>query len=200
MRWPVKSIIVGLMGPETAHLQKRWKIGTPAQRRRLVDVMIVITDTKMRTMNTNVEFIICALMIIFIVKILGQRSVKKMRLIDANKVEIGFDELCQSPYFKSDVNAKHGAETLMDLCVRSDSHKPNTIDPEALPIVQELRKELERVTRERDAAIRDLKECAVENYMECNYCKNEIKKYVSEICRNCNDGSNFEHRGEGNRS
>ena len=123
-----------------------------------------------------------------------------MRLIDANKVEIGFDELCQSPYFKSDVNAKHGAETLMDLCFRSDSHKPNTIDPETLPIVQELRKELERVTRERDAAIRDLKECAVENYMECNYCKNEIKKYVSEICRNCNDGSNFEHRGEGNRS
>lgn len=98
-----------------------------------------------------------------------------MRLIDANKVEIGFDELCQSPYFKSDVNAKHGAETLMELCVRSDSHKPNTIDPETLPIVQELRKELERVTRERDAAIRDLKECAVENYMECNYCKNEIK-------------------------
>ena len=74
-----------------------------------------------------------------------------MRLIDANKVEIGFDELCQSPYFKNDVNAKHGAETLMDLCVRSDSHKPNTIDPEALPIVQELRKELERVTAEREA-------------------------------------------------
>lgn len=75
-----------------------------------------------------------------------------------------------------------------------------TIDPETLPIVQELRKELERVTKERNAAIKDLKECAVENYMECNYCKNEIKKYVSEICRNCNDGSNFEHRGEGNRS
>ena len=69
-----------------------------------------------------------------------------MRLIDANKVEIGFDELCQSPYFKSDVNAKHGAETLMDLCVRSDSHKPNTIDPETLPIVQELRDQIEDVS------------------------------------------------------
>ena len=31
-----------------------------------------------------------------------------------------------------------------------------TIDPETLPIVQELRKELEWVTRERDAAILDL--------------------------------------------
>lgn len=69
-----------------------------------------------------------------------------MRLIDANAVEAGFNELCQSPYFKYDVNAKHGAETLMDLCVRSDSHKLNTIDPETLPIVQELRAELARVT------------------------------------------------------
>lgn len=66
----------------------------------------------------------------------------EQRLIDANKVEIGFDELCQSPYFKSDVNAKNGAETLMDLCVRTDSHKQNTIDPETLPIVQELRKQV----------------------------------------------------------
>lgn len=64
------------------------------------------------------------------------------RLIDANKVEIGFDELCQSPYFKADVCAKRGAETLMDLCVRTDSHKPNTIDPETLPIVKELQKQV----------------------------------------------------------
>ena len=79
-----------------------------------------------------------------------------MRIIDADMVESGFAELCQSPYFKNDVNAKHGAETLMDLCVRSDSHNPNTIDPETLPIVQELRKELKKVTVERDAAIADL--------------------------------------------
>lgn len=71
------------------------------------------------------------------------RSVDKMRLIDADKVEIGFDELRKSPYFKSDVNARHGAETLMDLCIRTDSHKLNTIDPETLPIVRKLRKELE---------------------------------------------------------
>lgn len=93
-----------------------------------------------------------------------------MRLIDANKVEIGFDELCQSPYFKSDVNAKHGAETLMDLCVRSDSHKPNTIDPETLPIVQELRKQLTKVTAERDAAIKYLKIAADDNG-RCYGCK-----------------------------
>lgn len=76
-----------------------------------------------------------------------------MRLIDADAVELGFDELCRSPYFKHDVNAKHGAETLMDVCVRTDSHMPNTIDPETLPIVRQLREELARVTAERDAAL-----------------------------------------------
>lgn len=79
-----------------------------------------------------------------------------MRLIDADAVELGFDELCRSPYFKHDVNAKHGAETLMDVCVRTDSHMPNTIDPETIPVVRQLREELTRVTAERDAAVKDL--------------------------------------------
>lgn len=77
----------------------------------------------------------------------------EQRLIDANAVEAGFGELCRSPYFKNDVNAKRGAETLMDLCVRTDSHKPNTIDPETIPLVRQLREELARVTEERDAAM-----------------------------------------------
>lgn len=99
-----------------------------------------------------------------------------MRLIDANKVEIGFDELCQSPYFKNDVNAKHGAETLMDLCVRSDSHNPNTVDPKTLLIVQELRKELEWVTKERDAAVSEIESIIAYGLHlpnTCPFCKNE---------------------------
>lgn len=92
-----------------------------------------------------------------------------MRLIDADAVELGFDELCKSPYFKHDVNAKHGAETLMDVCVRTDSHMPNTIDPEALPIVRQLREELERVTAERDAAVKQLSE--VEDRDTCKNAK-----------------------------
>lgn len=126
----------------------------------------------------------------------------EMRLIDANKVETGFDELCQSPYFKNDVNAKHGAETLMDLCVRSDSHKPNTIDPEALPIVRELREKLERVTAERDAAIvrirqshwcedcknnQIMKLCA--NECDCDFCGEPC------YCENCHEGNLWEWRG-----
>lgn len=48
-----------------------------------------------------------------------------------------------------------------------------TVDPETLPIVQELRKELERATAERDAAISDLyaarscKTCALQFSDDC---------------------------------
>ena len=48
-----------------------------------------------------------------------------------------------------------------------------TIDPETLPIVQELRKELERVTKEREAAIADLyytcacETCALQYTVDC---------------------------------
>ena len=103
-----------------------------------------------------------------------------MRLIDANAVEAGFKELCQSPYFKVDVNAKHGAETLMDLCVRTDSHKPNTIDPENLPLVCKLRDELARVTAERDSYkifFNDVTACG-----DCNDCGNlKTCKYKPDV-------------------
>ena len=103
-----------------------------------------------------------------------------MRLIDADAVELGFDELCRSPYFKHDVNAKHGAETLMDVCVRTDSHMPNTIDPESLPIVRQLREELAREKRlcdnlQKDLAItaneRDAALERVKHYAGCWECK-----------------------------
>ena len=115
-----------------------------------------------------------------------------MRLIDADAVELGFDELCRSPYFKHDVNAKHGAETLMDVCVRTDSHMPNTIDPETMPIVRQLREELARVTAERDAAVKDLRGVAIESCAECMYCR---YKTARSFCWDCTDGSNWAYRG-----
>ena len=107
-----------------------------------------------------------------------------MRLIDADAVELGFDELCRSPYFKHDVNAKHGAETLMDVCVRTDSHMPNTIDPETLPVVRQLREELARVTAERDAAVSDLENIMAYNSDTCQSCKNN-KCYVRGGTKPC---------------
>lgn len=103
------------------------------------------------------------------------KKTAEQRLIDANNVETGFYELCKSPYFKNDVSAKHGAETLMDLCIRTDSHKQNTIDPEALPIVLELRDNLAKVTAERDAAMSFIpKNCATCKYgaSPCDWCVN----------------------------
>lgn len=60
-----------------------------------------------------------------------------------------------------------------------------TIDPEGLPVVRQLRKELARVTAERDAAVKDLKKwnvCATcENYRPKSRTSNrKIKKaYLS---------------------
>lgn len=51
-----------------------------------------------------------------------------MRMIDADKVEQGYRELLQSPFFKSHPFYRHGAGTLMDVCVRTDSGSDNTID------------------------------------------------------------------------
>ena len=104
-----------------------------------------------------------------------------MRLIDADAVELGFDELCRSPYFKHDVNAKHGAETLMDVCVRTDSHMPNTIDPETIPIVRQLREELARVTAERD----DYKELF---FSYRNVCGGHDPQRISELVEADKDG------------
>lgn len=51
-----------------------------------------------------------------------------------------------------------------------------TIDPETLPIVQELRKEMERVTRERDAAVSEIESIIAYGLHlpnTCPFCKNE---------------------------
>lgn len=68
-----------------------------------------------------------------------------------------------------------------------------TIDPETLPIVQELRAELEKANKERDAAVNDLRDCAVEDYAECMYCSHRNKGTV--LCQNCIYGSNWEWIG-----
>lgn len=46
------------------------------------------------------------------------------------------------------------------------------IDPETLPIVQQLRAELERVTAERDAAISDIETAMAYQTDNCRFCKN----------------------------
>ena len=100
-----------------------------------------------------------------------------MRLIDADMVEIGFKELCQSPYLKKDINAKHGAETLMDLCVRTNSRISNTIAPESLPIVRQLREQL----KEKEIEINFLRTAAgLKNLFQKNTMRG---KWIKQKCQ-----------------
>lgn len=96
--------------------------------------------------------------------------------------------------------------------IKFDIDEMPTIDPETLPIVKELRAEnkkltealgdsftidlmnkLEKAERERDAAINDLRDCAVEDYAECIYCSHRNKDVM--LCQDCISGSNWEWRG-----
>lgn len=67
-----------------------------------------------------------------------------------------------------------------------------TIDPETLPIVQDLRKELEQVTAEREAAVSDLEFTKI-----CSHCKNcnSLILPIPKVCQECTHGSKWEWRG-----
>mgnify|MGYP007081988212 CR=1 FL=1 len=95
-------------------------------------------------------------------------------LIDANAL---CDEL------KNELN-RHDPDLLgsrvITLFMEMISEYP-TIDPETLPIVQELKEKLEHVTAERDAAIADLKRIAI-----CKFCANGCAK-KGRACFTCDN-------------
>lgn len=77
--------------------------------------------------------------------------------------------------------------------VLEDLDSQPEIDPESLPVVKQLRAELEKANKERDAAVNDLRDCAVEDYAECIYCSHRNKDVM--LCQDCIYGSNWEWRG-----
>lgn len=56
----------------------------------------------------------------------------------------------------------------------------------------DLMDKLEKAERERDAAVKDLRECAIESCTECMYCSRGEK---DTLCWNCTNGSNWEWIG-----
>ena len=87
-----------------------------------------------------------------------------MRLIDAERFEELFNQ-----------QVELGATDLFD-AVEDALQDTESINPETLPIVQELRKELERVTRERDAAVSEIESIIAYGLHlpnTCPFCKNE---------------------------
>lgn len=126
-----------------------------------------------------------------------------MRLGDLDALQKEFEELAR-------IVAYCDRERERDAAVRVKCAP--TIDPETLPIVKELRAEnkkltealedsfafdlmnkLDKVEKERDAAIEDLRDCAVEDYAECIYCSHRNKD--ASLCQDCIYGSNWEWRG-----
>lgn len=85
-----------------------------------------------------------------------------MRLIDANKLDFSFDRRI---FGEADENYARGADDAIGVV-----NAAPTINPESLQIVQELRKQLAKVTAERDAAIKYLKIAADDNG-RCYGCK-----------------------------
>lgn len=115
-----------------------------------------------------------------------------MRLIDAHNLGVGRanpDAFKNREYANGWNNA-----------IKAITEAAPTIDPESLPIVQQLRAELARVTEERDAAIADLK-----TICDCDYCEGGCVSTEEEccmfcevegcLCRGCIGGVNWTWRG-----
>ena len=85
----------------------------------------------------------------------------EQRLIDANKI------LYHQAWESGSMEPANEGVALM-----SEVQAMPTIDPEALPIVRQLREELEQTTAERDAAVSDLENIMAYNSDTCQLCKN----------------------------
>lgn len=99
-----------------------------------------------------------------------------IRIIDANAAKKSLLSY-YSFVNENTTKANYTGETLMsyevaDMIEDCMDNTP-TIDPETLPIVQELRKKLEQVTAERDAAVRDIERALAHGpgYNICLLCK-----------------------------
>ena len=98
---------------------------------------------------------------------------------------------------KADWNNRKYMEGFNDciLRVRSMIHSAKTIDPESLPIVQQLRAELAQMKAERDAAVKDLLRAAkgCDICVLCVHCCEDGKpKYRSDepymaFCKECDN-------------
>lgn len=76
---------------------------------------------------------------------------REQRLVDANKLEYCME------YLRPELEeCRNSVQRCVEVFAQSVGNQP-TIDPKSLPIVQELRMELESVKAERDAVINELK-------------------------------------------
>lgn len=133
---------------------------------------------------------------------MNRKTVKKMaeqRLIDANIMAEDESEAYISAQTSGKISPiTQGLNSVVHRKIQQLIADTPTIDPESLPVVRKLRKELARVTAERDAAVEQLRGyCpACKNYTEnhcegpCEDCKHEYYQYRSKKAMD-----NWEWRG-----
>lgn len=94
------------------------------------------------------------------------------------------------------VDEKIPAETVIEelhMFPAVDMQKQAKIELDSMrAAANSLKMHLENVKTERDAAIDDLRGCAIESCAECMYCR---YKTARSFCRDCTDGSNWAYRG-----
>lgn len=96
----------------------------------------------------------------------------EQRLIDANLLLKEAEEsLCENPHTGVMAKAMHTHEHRHFMCMILHQ---TIIDPETLPIVQQLRAELARVTAERDAAVADMQALMWYSGDGCEICEHKI--------------------------
>lgn len=107
-----------------------------------------------------------------------------MRLIDANIMAEDESEA----YLKAQTSGKispitQGINSVVHRKIQQLIADTPTIDPETLPIVQELRAELARVTAERDVAIKDMEALMWFSGEGCRICKHSVEIHKTPYVR-----------------
>lgn len=105
----------------------------------------------------------------------------EVRLINGNEL-YGIESLLNTEIVQNSPEA-----SFLMTQVLHDIQSMPTIDPETLPIVQELREQLERVTQERDAAVEQLRgDCEKCAYYKVtwNGCTPDFECPLSDRCLN----------------
>lgn len=104
-----------------------------------------------------------------------------MRLIDAYNLNKLIKEYMKD--YKNSVTRLTACRAILSML--GDKNQTPTIDPETLPIVQELREQLKKVTEERDKVINELTGCCY----HCMYYTSRLRG-ISTICLNCKTNEN----------
>ena len=104
-----------------------------------------------------------------------------MRLIDADALR----QAVTTDYYEHYTKYHDSDQIALINMVEYDIEELETIDPETLPIVQELKEQLAKVTAERDAAIKELMGC-------CYPCAHYTPRLrgIYTVCLNCKTDDN----------